>query len=293
MVTISYTLSLVDSITSNIRVVESVNNEKYFISEYDLIPAIDICIQSMDRGEHALIDSDVRHCYGQNGCQEKLIPPITSLNPYRIKIDLILHDWISPPDVRILSIDQRLYWADKKRENGNFYYRRHEYETALHCYNGALRYINLDDNPLLNSNNQNDKSILNDKYIQVQNNVAQVYLLLNKYEQCLTAVDNVLKYDTKNVKALFRKGKALYELGNYDQTIQILKLFLQIQKGNSTTGPDYDKANELISISENKLANYQKNEKEIYQRMFRPTTATTTTNSTINQQRQTNKTNQV
>ncbi len=35
-----------------------------------------------------------------------------------------------------------------------------------------------------------------------------------------------------------------------------------------------NKADEMISICENKLANYQKNEKEIYRRIFRPTTAT-------------------
>jgi len=39
----------------------------------------------------------------------------------------------------------------------------------------------------------------------------------------------------------------------------------------------------MISVCENKLANYQKNEKEIYRRMFQPSTTT----STLNQQHQT------
>jgi len=43
----------------------------------------------------------------------------------------------------------------------------------------------------------------------------------------------------------------------------------------------------MISICENKLANYQKNEKEIYRRMFQSPPTTTTTNSTLNQQHQT------
>jgi len=285
MVTISYTLSLVDSITSNVRVIETVSSERFFVSECDLIPAIDICLQLMDRGEHALIDSDIRHCYGEIGCEEKYIPPVTSLNPYRMKIDLELHDWIAPPDVRKLSIEERLYWGDKKRQMGNFYYRRHDYKTSLQSYHGALRFLSTDDNPILISFDQSQRSILNDRYIQVQNNVAQVNLLLNKYDACLNAVENVLKYDPKNVKALFRQGKALFELGKYEQAIQPLKLFIQIQKGNSNVGIDNDKANEMISICENKLANYQKNEKEIYRRMFQPTTT--------NQQRQTKNINQV
>jgi hypothetical protein len=63
----------------------------------------------MNRGERALIDSDVRHCYGQNDCEDKQISSITSLNPYRMKIELEFHDWISPPDIQTLSIDERLY----------------------------------------------------------------------------------------------------------------------------------------------------------------------------------------
>jgi tetratricopeptide (TPR) repeat protein len=278
---------MVDSLTSNVRLIETVTNEKYFVSENDLIPAIDICVQLMDRGERALIDSDIRHCYGDIGCQDKHIPPITSINPYRMKIELELHDWISPADVQILSIDQRLYWGDKKRQMGNFYYRRQDYKTSLQCYRGALRFLDIENNPLTYSFDQNQKKDFIDKFIQVENNLAQVYLLLNKYDDCLNAVDNVLKYDSRNIKALFRKGKALFELGKYDQAIQSLKLFIQIQKGYSQTSIDNDKANEMISICENKLANYQKNEKEIYRRMFQPTT------TNLNQQRQIKPTNQV
>jgi FK506-binding protein 8 len=292
MVTISYTLSLVDNLTSNVRFIENISNQRFFVSEFDLIPAIDISVLLMNRGEHALIDSDIRHCYGEIGCEEKQIPPISSLNSYRMKIDLELHDWISPPDVQTLPIEERLYWGDKKRQMGNFYYRRQDYKTSLLCYHGATRFLSTDDNPILISFDESQRSILNDRYIQVQNNIAQVNLFLNKYQPCLNAVENVLKYDPRNVKALFRQGKALFELGKYEQAIQSLKLFIQIQKENSTVGIDNDKANEMISISENKLANYQKSEKEIYRRMFQ-SPPTTTTNSTLNQSRQTKTNNQV
>ncbi len=65
----------------------------------------------MDRGEHAFIDSDVRHCYGENGCEEKQIPPLASENSYRMKIDLEFHDWKYAPDIQTLTINERLYWG--------------------------------------------------------------------------------------------------------------------------------------------------------------------------------------
>ncbi len=58
----------------------------------------------LDRGEHASIDSDTRHCYGDIGCEEKDIPPVTSTNSYRMKIDLELLDWKDAPDIQIFLI---------------------------------------------------------------------------------------------------------------------------------------------------------------------------------------------
>ena len=285
MVTISYELSMVNSLTSETRLIEKISNERYFISENDLIPAIDISLQSMDRGERALIDCDIRHCYGEIGCEEKQIPPINSLNSYRMKIDLELHQWISPPDIQLLSINERLSWGDQKRQMGNFYYRRKDYFNALQSYQGACRFLDIDLNPLNISFDQSDKSILLDRFIQVQNNIAQVNLLLNNYQACLNAVQHVLKSDPKNVKALFRQGKAFFQLGLYDQAIQPLKSLTQIQRNNSTSSND-NETYEMISICEQKLADYRKNEKETYQRMFQ-------TKTQNNQQQQTRNNNQV
>ncbi|CAF4631032.1 unnamed protein product, partial [Rotaria sp. Silwood1] len=157
---------------------------------------------------------------------------------------------------------------DKKRQRGNLLYRRKEYSTALQCYRNALKFLDTDQYPLLEDDKES--SVLIDRYIQVQNNLAQVYLLNNQYEQCLDAVNQVLKHDSKNIKALFRQAKALFELGNYDQTIPSLKFLLQSQNKDV----EKDKVNEMLNICETKLAKYKKNEKEIYKRMFSSATST-------------------
>ncbi|CAF4871150.1 unnamed protein product [Rotaria sp. Silwood1] len=268
LATVSYKLFLIDDSTSNSRLIETITNECFFVNECDILPAIDLSIQLMDRGEHALIYSDVRHCYGDIGCEEKQIPPISSNNSYQMKIDLEFHDWKHAPDIQTLSIDERLFWSDKKRQRGNLLYRRKEYSTALQCYRNALKFLDTDQYPLLEDDKES--SVLIDRYIQVQNNLAQVYLLNNQYEQCLDAVNQVLKHDSKNIKALFRQAKALFELGNYDQTIPSLKFLLQSQNKDV----EKDKVNEMLNICETKLAKYKKNEKEIYKRMFSSATST-------------------
>ncbi|CAF1038675.1 unnamed protein product [Adineta steineri] len=269
LATVSYKLFLFDNLTKESRLIESVTNENCFVGEYDILPAIDIVIQLMDRGERAMIDSEARHCYGDIGCEEKQVPPITSTSSYSMKIDLELHDWKYAPEIQALSVKERLYWSDKKRQRGNFSYRRKEYSPALTCYRNALKFIDIIQHPLLEDEEENTQSsVFIDRYIQVQNNLAQVHLLNNQYQQCLEAVNDVLKHDPNNIKALFRQAKALFELGNYDEVIQALKLLLQ----NPSKDVEKDKVNEMLNICETKLAKYQKNEKEIYKRMFKSET---------------------
>lgn len=152
---------------------------------------------------------------------------------------------------------------EKKRQRGNFSYRRKEYATALQCYQNALKFLDANTYPL-SENEEAEATRLVDGYIQVQNNLAQVHLLNNQYEQCLTAVDRVLQFDRNNIKALFRQAKALVELGNYEHAIGPLKILLQ----NSNPGVEKDKVKEMLNLCERKLAKYDKDEKEIYRRMF-------------------------
>ena len=100
-----------ENLTSTARLIEEVNNERFFVSEYDVLAAIDIAVQVMNRGERALIESHVRHCFGDEGCEEKQVPPLSSSNAYRMRIELELHDWSTAPDVQTISVEERLSWG--------------------------------------------------------------------------------------------------------------------------------------------------------------------------------------
>lgn len=138
-----------------------------------------------------------------------------------------------------------------------------------------MRFLDFENNPLRNETNENEKEKIVEQYIQVQNNIAQVNLNLKRYDLCLNAIGNVLKYDPKNIKALFRQGKSFFELGNYSQAIQSLKLLLQLQNNHQ----EREFILKMIQISEEKIAKYQQNEKEIYQRMFQSSNNKTSTSS--------------
>ncbi|CAF4419268.1 unnamed protein product, partial [Rotaria socialis] len=87
MATVLHKLSVIDSLTSNIHLIENVLKERFFISECDTIGAIDICVQTMNRGECALINCDIRHGYGDMGYHKKQIPAISTNKSYRMLIE--------------------------------------------------------------------------------------------------------------------------------------------------------------------------------------------------------------
>jgi FK506-binding protein 8 len=51
-------------------------------------------------------------------------------------------------------------------------------------------------------------NLLEDR-LKVYNNLAAAQMKIKAYDAALQSVENVLRYQTNNVKALFRKGKVL------------------------------------------------------------------------------------
>lgn len=111
LVTVSYSLTQVENVTSKKTLIEEVKDVEFFVGENDILPSIDYTIQSMDEGEIALILSDVRHCYGNRGCEEKNLRPFDPTNPYQMEIHLEFHQYLPSPSVEHLSAQQRIFWA--------------------------------------------------------------------------------------------------------------------------------------------------------------------------------------
>ena len=248
--------------------IEELHDEQIFLGEGDTIQALDISLQTMEQGESALIYADLRHCQGS------LVPHHSS----KVKIELQLHQWQKPPDIETLSVKERIRWAEKKRQRGNFHYHRQDYSPALQSYLGARRFLDTDFAPIESSADSQQTNLLNELFLQVENNLAQVYLNFNKYQQCLNATENILKRDPTNVKGLFRRAKALIELDKYHQALHTLKSLRQIQKQTTTfaAAADIEHVQRMIEFCQNKFNSDEKNERETYRRMFQRQTTTTT-----------------
>ena len=72
------------------------------------------------------------------------------------------------------------------------------------------------------SNNEKDASFFANR--------AFCYLNLKKYNLCIEDCNKTLKIDSKFIKALKRKAKANFLLGNFDKSIEDFKEALKIDK---------------------------------------------------------------
>ncbi|XP_015266773.1 PREDICTED: peptidyl-prolyl cis-trans isomerase FKBP8 [Gekko japonicus] len=116
-------------------VVEENPSLTFTLGDCDVIQALDLCVQLMEMGETALIQSDPKYCHGSQG-RSSDIPPDAALT---LEVELLAAR--DAPDLELLSGTEKVELANRKRERGNFHYQRADYVLAINSYDTALKVI--------------------------------------------------------------------------------------------------------------------------------------------------------
>ncbi|KAG5333617.1 FKBP8 isomerase, partial [Acromyrmex heyeri] len=207
-------------------VVEDQDNISIQLGDFEIVQGLDLTIVLMELGEIAEIKIDPRFAYGTRG--EGSIPPNATIT-YTVELKAIEDS----PDIESLSVKERRELGNKKRQRGNWWFVRKELNFAIQCYRRASEYLQIDG---MNWNEENEESGpitdsqlqgLLDDCIKVYNNLAAALIEIGSYNTALENVERVLKYQPKNSKALFRKGRILKAKGNYGKAYMA---FLEVQK---------------------------------------------------------------
>jgi len=133
--------------------VEQVDNLVLSLGEGDVIQGLDVAIALMNKKERCLLKIGSRLAYGEMG-----LPPKVPANA-SVMFDLELVDWQPEEEFEGLSVQARqevglglqlalwecdflcVFYRNKKRERGNWWYRRGENTLAVQCYRRALDYL--------------------------------------------------------------------------------------------------------------------------------------------------------
>ncbi|CAJ1345024.1 unnamed protein product [Effrenium voratum] len=110
------------------------------------------------------------------------------------------------------------HMADSEKEKGNEAFYAKDFEEAEAYYTRSLQYM-ADD-------------------VSTWSNRALVRLKLQKPEAALQDCEHALALNSNYVKALHRKGKALYEMQRYDDAVRTFQQALLLSPGNSQINGD-------------------------------------------------------
>ncbi|XP_077187705.1 peptidyl-prolyl cis-trans isomerase FKBP8 isoform X2 [Paroedura picta] len=204
-------------------VVEENPSLTFTLGDCDVMQALDLCVQLMEVGETALIQSDPKYCHGSQG-RSPDIPPDAALT---LEVELLTTQ--DAPDLELLSGKAKVELANHKRERGNFHYQRADYVLAINSYDIALKVIGSSSKVEFSPE---EEAELLDVKVKCLNNLAASQLKLDHYEAALRSCNQVLEQQPDNIKALFRKGKVLAQQGEYSEAIPILKAALKLEPSN-------------------------------------------------------------
>lgn len=91
--------------------------------------------------------------------------------------------------------------------------------------------------------------------IQLCSNLGACYLKINAFNRCIKYCTEALTLDPKNVKSLIRRSKAKESLEKYEEAIEDIKKFLEIQ-------PDSNEGKETLERLQKILKEKQEKEME-------------------------------
>lgn len=211
-------------------VVELLENESVQVGNYEIVQGLDMALPLMDVGEKAEVVCNARFAYGELGLINETDPaktiPANATITYTIELLST-----KPDDEEEQGFEIRKKVGNKKRERGNFWFERNEYNMAIQCYRKALQYLDeasvgsLQDGPSNTSvelSNEQLQELLEDR-IRVNNNLAMAQMKVEAWDAALKSVESVLTCKPDNVKALFRKGKILDAKGAVNSAIPLLQ----------------------------------------------------------------------
>ncbi|CAO1313544.1 unnamed protein product [Diamesa tonsa] len=267
------TIKLVGSLDDGTIVEDYLDNFTIQIGDVEIIQGLDLAIALMNVGEKAEVKVIPRFAYGAIGLPSHPIPNSSPLaNTISIPGDATLTYIIELISVEEEPEDKSYIYrketGNKKRERGNFWFERQEFNLAIQCYRRALEY--LDDTeggitaPLADGEQETTNSQLQDLLedrIKVYNNLAMAQMKINAFDVALQSVEKVLMCQPNNVKALFRKGKILETKGETLRAIPILQKAATLDADNKSIQNELSK---LILKSKREA----RNEKDMYQKML-------------------------
>ncbi|KMZ96879.1 hypothetical protein PVNG_01703 [Plasmodium vivax North Korean] len=167
-----------------------------------------------------------------------------------------------PPKMPNDLIDEKFLEGENEKEtrdDANAKYRYGDYEGAIKIWLRGLRSISyvLSKKEELSSERLESFQKLHATY---SSNIAQGFMRLSKFSECVKFSLIAQEHDKKNVKIYFRLAKGYFMLGEYDKAIQVLNEGIEIDNDTALVN--------LLTLVKKKKETFLKREKHMMKYIF-------------------------
>ncbi|KAF2346269.1 Tetratricopeptide repeat, partial [Trinorchestia longiramus] len=235
--------------------VEDTHTLYFTLGDSEVIPGLDLVVPLMDRGELCDVYIHSRFAYGSKGDEDR-VPPDASL-----LCTVKLLDFKPEDSPESLSLEDRQQIGNRKRIRGNWWFNRGDYSEAVQCYKAAVDFLDDTEEVNFDEDTKSEVLLILGERLKALNNMAAAQIKLGAFDAALASVDVVLRCQPDNVKALFRKGKALHMKGSTIEAVKSLKQALQLEPENRTIHAELSKMSEAARLQ-------AESEKSLYRRML-------------------------
>lgn len=255
---------------------------QFTLGQGSVIKAFDMGVASMKLGEKCILKCAPQYAYGSSGSPPN-IPPNATLNfelekfhkeetsrlilkpqyafgaegnaglgvPANATVEytVTLQDFECLVERSMMSPEEMLAQAKLLREKGTKYLKEEKPELALKLYERALTFLF-------------DQS--------AETEAMKLAIYLNKilclqkmkdHDEAKVACGEALNLDSKNVKALYRRGMSNLALGDLDRALQDFTAVLDIE-------PENKAALNQVTICKHKIKEYNDQQKKVFANMF-------------------------
>lgn len=179
--------------------------------------------------------------------------------------------------VQGMSRMEKLNWAVQMKDEANQYYHNLKFEEAARLYNDCL--VALD----FGGTEEEKREVVEKLQLPVCTNLAACTIEMGRYERCLDICNLVLNVRPKCAKALYRRGLALYRLGDHRGARSDFEAALREAQADAACHDEGERGEEAMPPSERKalddlirratvylhnIHSYDRTERDRCQRMF-------------------------
>uniref|UniRef100_A0A182SUY7 peptidylprolyl isomerase n=1 Tax=Anopheles maculatus TaxID=74869 RepID=A0A182SUY7_9DIPT len=212
--------------------------------EFGVVAGVEVALESFSKTEMSRLVLKPAYAFGAEGNTELGVPANAT-----VEYTVTLNDFEVLANRSMMTQEEMTAQAKLLREKATKYLKEDKHELALKLYNSALSYLT------------EQSSEADAMKLAIYLNKILCHQKMNSHDEAKLACAGALNVDSKNVKALYRRGMSNLALEDIDKALQDFSAVLEIE-------PENKAALNQVTICKHKIKAYNDQQKKVFANMF-------------------------